>query len=95
MCKILHKLKSIFLLILLLPILVFAHGGAVDKQGGHFDRKSSTCHCHKEPCFSNHKQAEKVYRQADPSTYSRIYNRKDWPRWIDADGDCQKPGMSY
>ena len=32
--------KTTFLLILLLPILAFAHGGAVDKQGGHFDRQS-------------------------------------------------------
>ena len=81
--------KTTFLLLLLLPILVFAHGGAVDKQGGHFDRKNNTYHCHKEPCFSIHKQSEEAYRQADPSTYSRVYNRKDWPHWIDADGDCQ------
>jgi hypothetical protein len=32
--------KTTFLLTLLIPILAFAHGGAVDKQGGHFDRKS-------------------------------------------------------
>ena len=81
--------KTTFLLILLLPILAFAHGGAVGKQGGHFDRQNNTYHCHKEPCFSIHKQSEEAYRQVDPSTYSRVYNRKDWPHWIDADGDCQ------
>ena len=81
--------KTTFLLILLLPVLVFAHGGAVDKQGGHFDRQNNTYHCHKEPCFSIHKHAKEAYRQADPSTYYRVYNRKDWPHWIDADGDCQ------
>jgi hypothetical protein len=74
---------------LLFPILAFAHGGAVDKQGGHFNRKNKAYHCHKESCFSIHKQAEEAYRQADPRTYSRVYNRKDWPHWIDTDGDCQ------
>ena len=85
----LKSMKIIFLLILLLPILAFAHGGAVDKQDGHFNRKNNTYHCHKEPCFSIHKQSEEAYRQADPSTYSRVYNRKDWPHWIDADGGYQ------
>ena len=81
--------KTTFLLLLLMPVFVLAHGGAVDRQGGHFDRKSNTYHCHKEPCFSIHKQSEEAYRQADPSTYSKVYNRKDWPHWIDFDGDCQ------
>ena len=64
-------MESTLLLMLLFPILAFAHGGDVDKQGGHFNRKAKTYHCHKEPCFSIHKQAEDAYRQADPSTYSR------------------------
>jgi hypothetical protein len=34
-------IKIIFQLMLLLPILAFAHGGAVDKQGGHFNRKDN------------------------------------------------------
>lgn len=69
-------MKIIFLLFLLFPALVFAHGGALDNQGGHFNRKNDTYHCHKQPCFSIHKQAEEAYQEADPNTYSKIYNRK-------------------
>ncbi len=82
-------MKIAFLLFLLTPVLVFAHGGGLDEQGGHFNRKTNSYECHKEPCFSIHKQSKEAYQQATPGTFSRIYNRKDWPHWIDADGDCQ------
>ena len=82
-------MKITFLLCLLVPVLAFAHGGGLDDQGGHFNRKDSTYHCHKEPCFSIHKQTDEAYQQAKPDTYSKVYNRKDWPHWIDEDGDCQ------
>ena len=61
-------MKTTFLLFLLIPTLTMAHSGAVDKQGGHFDRQNSTYHCHKEPCFSILKQSEEAYKQADPGT---------------------------
>ncbi len=82
-------MKITFLLLLLIPAFVFSHPGGVDNQGGHFDRKNNTYHCHKEPCFSIHKQSEEAYQEAKPGTYSKVYNRKDWPHWIDEDGDCQ------
>ncbi len=72
-------MKSIFLLLLLFPVLVFSHGGGLDKQGGHFNRKTNIYECHKEPCFSIHQKADKAYQQAKPGTFSRVYNRKDWP----------------
>ncbi len=78
-----------FLLCLLIPALVFAHGGGLDDQGGHSNRKDNTYHCHKEPCFSIHRQSSKAYQQAKPGTFSKVYNRKDWPHWVDEDGDCQ------
>jgi hypothetical protein len=87
--KTIALMKSAFLLFLLMPALVWAHGGAIDSQGGHFSRQDNTYHCHKEPCFAIHQQADEAYRQAKPGTYSKLYNRKDWPHWIDADGDCQ------
>lgn len=33
------------LLLLLLLVFVFGHGGAVDKQDGHFNRKDNNYHC--------------------------------------------------
>ena len=82
-------MKIGLLLFLLIPAVVFAHPGGLDKQGGHFDRKANTYHCHKEPCFSIHKQAEEAFREAKPGTYSKVYKRKDWPHWIDEDRGFQ------
>lgn len=82
-------MKVTFLLCLLLSTLVFSHGGGLDNQGGHFNRKTHIYQCHKEPCFSIQRKSKEAYEQAKPGTFSRVYNRKDWPHWIDADGDCQ------
>ncbi len=68
-------MKPILLLLLLLPVLVFSHGGGLDKQGGHFNRKTNTYECHKEPCFPIHKQTREAYHQADPGTYSKVYDQ--------------------
>jgi len=81
-------MKVPFLLCLVLPAHVFSHGGGLDKQGGHFNRKTNIYECHKEPCFSIQRKSNKAYQQAKPGTYSKVYNRKVWPHWID-DGDCQ------
>lgn len=88
-------MKIILLLFLLIPVLAFAHGGGLDKQGGHLNRKTDTYECHKEPCFSIHKQSEKAYQKAEPGTYSNVYNRKDWPHWIDKNGDCQNTRQEF
>jgi len=61
-------MKITFLLIILLPTLVFSHGGGLDEQGGHFNRKTNTYECHKKPCFSIHKQTEEAYKKAKGCT---------------------------
>jgi hypothetical protein len=40
---------------LLLPAGALAHGGGLDSNGGHMNRKTGVYHCHREPCFSNSK----------------------------------------
>ncbi len=31
------------------PVLSMAHGGGLNKDGCHMDRKANTCHCHRAP----------------------------------------------
>lgn len=38
--------KTLLLCLLLIPSLVFAHGGRTDKYGCHNDRKNGGYHCH-------------------------------------------------
>lgn len=61
--------------------LVVAHGGGLDSQGGHNDRKNGGYHCHRSPCGSAAIPAKKA------KPYSK-YNRKSWAHWSDFDGDC-------
>jgi len=48
-------MRTALCLILALPSLALAHGGGLDSNGGHFNRKTGLYHCHREPCFSNQK----------------------------------------
>lgn len=88
------KIKSrdaITLVVLLfLSPLAFPHGGGVDSNGGHYDRKTATYHCHKEPCFRIHKRSDDALQEAkvEQRNYSLTYSRDDWAHWLDTDDDC-------
>lgn len=54
-------------LLLLVPMGALAHGGGLDRNGGHYNRKTGVYHCHREPCFSNGQRArQKPAPKADP-----------------------------
>jgi hypothetical protein len=80
-----------------IPLLLFlvysgfavAHGGGLDSNGGHNNRKTGEYHCHREPCLSTHQQVQSATKEATRSSYSTLYDRDDWGGWIDEDGDCE------
>ena len=67
----------------------FAHGGRLDKSGGH--KQADSYHCHKDPCVSIHEKSNKAYEESaqEKRSFSKLYDRSDWPHWSDLDKDCQ------
>ena len=82
-------LRLICLLLSFYAATTSAHGGGLDSNGGHNNRKTGGYHCHREPCLSTHQQVQSATKEATRSSYSTLYDRDAWGGWIDEDGDCQ------
>ena len=82
-------LKPALFLLYLYSATASGHGGGLDGNGGHNNRKTGEYHCHREPCLSTHQQVQSATKEATRSSYSTLYDRDDWGGWIDEDGDCE------
>ncbi|WP_373047167.1 YHYH domain-containing protein [Vulgatibacter sp.] len=71
-------------IIALLPLAAGAHGGGLDGNGGHHNRKTGEYHCHREPCFSNQAKSK-----AKPAKAKKPDEQKR-PTTGDADTDALK-----
>ena len=72
------KRLLIWLFIVLIPVTCLAHSGRTNKDGCHHNRKTGEYHCH-----------GKKGSTPPQGSSSHTYDRKQFGRWIDADGDCQ------
>ncbi|MBT5791666.1 MAG: YHYH domain-containing protein [Gammaproteobacteria bacterium] len=60
-------LRITFLLMSLYAATASAHGGGLDSNGGHNNRKTGEYHCHREPCLSTQQQVQSATKEATNS----------------------------
>jgi hypothetical protein len=65
-------LKHFVVLVLLLPLVVWAHGGGLNAEGCHNNRKTGDYHCHRAPSTQNQaSQGTETVTRSQPSRPSQ------------------------
>ncbi len=68
----------------------WSHGGGLDKEGGHTDSKTGFYHCHSAACFEAYGDSVgQIGDDSEGAPFVTLYDRAEWPHWIDEDSDCQ------
>lgn len=80
-------LSFTLLLLILMPITVFAHPGGTDESGGHYKRSTGEYHYHHGYSAHQHENGECPYDYEYPSSHSANKSDKeteiDWDKLLD------------
>jgi len=75
-------MKWLAALLILIPLSALAHGGGLDKQGCHHNRKEGGYHCHRGPLAGQAFSSKTEAQRAIQPTFTAL---KGQPRIIDGD----------
>jgi len=80
----------LFAVSLILSAGAWSHGGGLDKEGGHTDSKTGFYHCHSAACFESYGDTVgQIGDDYESAPFVTLYDRDEWPHWIDENSDCQ------
>ena len=76
--------------VVLLSGWALSHGGGLDQNGGHTNKKTGEYHCHSDACFATQQKSQDALEEAidEGRSFSYVYDRKTWAHWSDFDNDC-------
>jgi hypothetical protein len=89
------KINIALMLVLFFSTSALGHSGGQDKNGGHFDRKINTYHCHSQSCKAQHNVSQQAYEQAEKGSFSNLYNLRAGRIGLILTGTARIQGTDY
>jgi len=80
-------MKRIFgmsLLFMMVSVLVFAHGGGLDSNGGHYNRKTGVYHYHRQPAAKTQSPAGKSSTPSNQNISPDTSQKVEKAFWINS-----------